>query len=75
MLNDGFNLIVAIADVAHYVKLESEVDSEACSRGTSVYFPLRVIPMLPEVIENNLCSLVPNQERLVLACDMKISGG
>ena len=73
VLNDGFNLIVAIADVAHYVKLESEVDSEACSRGTSVYFPLRVIPMLPEVISNNLCSLVPNQERLVLACDMKIS--
>ena len=72
-LNDGFNLIVAIADVAHYVKLESEVDLEACSRGTSVYFPLRVIPMLPEVISNNLCSLVPNQERLVLACDMKIS--
>ncbi|MEC8300032.1 MAG: ribonuclease R [Pseudomonadota bacterium] len=72
-LIDGFNLIVAIADVAHYVKRESKVDLEACSRGTSVYFPLRVIPMLPEVISNNLCSLVPNQERLVLACDMQIS--
>ena len=72
-LTDSFNLIVAIADVAHYVTRDSEVDLEACSRGTSVYFPLRVIPMLPEVISNNLCSLVPNEERLVLACDMQIS--
>tara|TARA_A100001015_G_scaffold285714_1_gene353577 strand:+ start:26 stop:2248 length:2223 start_codon:yes stop_codon:yes gene_type:complete len=72
-LKDGFNLIVAIADVAHYVIQDSELDLEACSRGTSVYFPLRVIPMLPEVISNNLCSLVPNEERLVLACDMQIS--
>ena len=72
-LIDGFNLIVAIADVAHFVTPGSEVDLEARSRGTSVYFPLRVIPMLPEVISNNLCSLVPNEERLVLACDMQIS--
>ena len=72
-LIDGFNLIVAIADVAHYVKRDSEVDLEACSRGTSVYFPLRVIPMLPEIISNNLCSLIPNQERLVIACDIQIS--
>ena len=72
-LKDGFNLIVAIADVAHYVIQDTELDLEACSRGTSVYFPLRVIPMLPELISNNLCSLVPNEERLVLACDMQIS--
>ena len=56
---DGFDLQVAIADVAEIVKQDSSIDKEALLRGTSIYFPKRVIPMLPEEISNNLCSLIP----------------
>ncbi len=69
----GFRLVVAIADVAHYIKPGSAIDQEAQARGTSVYFPQRVVPMLPEVLSNNLCSLVPNQDRYCLVCDLRVS--
>src|SRR3990167_2959666 len=69
----GFTLYVAIADVAHYVRLGSELDKEAERRGNSVYFPSRVIPMLPEGLSNELCSLKPAVDRLVLGCEMRIS--
>jgi ribonuclease R len=70
----GFRLIVAIADVSHYVTHGDELDREAQARGNSVYFPRRVIPMLPERLSNDLCSLVPHVERLCVACDMEIAG-
>ncbi len=62
----GFVLTVAIADVSHYVHRKSHLDSSAYDRGTSVYFPNAVIPMLPEALSNHLCSLVPDEDRLVL---------
>jgi ribonuclease R len=60
----GFRLYVSIADVSHFVRPGTALDKEACARGTSIYFPGRVIPMLPERISNNLCSLIPDQDRL-----------
>ncbi len=68
----GFRLVVAIADVAHYVRPDSALDREARLRGNSVYFPDRVIPMLPEALSNGLCSLRPDEERACLAVDMVI---
>ncbi len=69
---NGWKLIVAIADVSHYINENSALDIEAFDRGNSVYFPHRVVPMLPEVISNGLCSLNPNVERLCVACEMSI---
>jgi len=69
----GFRLVVAIADVSHYVQAEGALDHDALDRGNSVYFPRRVIPMLPEKISNGLCSLNPQVERLCMVCDMAIA--
>ncbi|MGA2776221.1 MAG: ribonuclease R [Steroidobacteraceae bacterium] len=69
----GWRLVVAIADVSHYVRTGSELDIEARERATSVYFPDRVIPMLPEHLSNHLCSLMPHVERLAFVCDMRVS--
>ena len=69
----GWRLVVAIADVSHYVRVGTSLDAEARSRATSVYFPDRVLPMLPEHLSNHLCSLMPNVERLALVCDMRVS--
>lgn len=68
---NGFHLIVAIADVSHYVKIGSAIDTEAYERGTSTYFPNFVVPMLPEVLSNELCSLKPDVFRLCLVADMQ----
>ena len=70
----GWRLVVAIADVSFYVKPGDAVDKDAYERGNSVYFPRRVIPMLPEALSNGLCSLNPDVERLCMVCDMQVDG-
>jgi ribonuclease R len=68
----GFRLLVAIADVSHYVTARDALDGDARERGNSVYFPRRVIPMLPEKLSNGLCSLNPEEDRLAMVCDIAI---
>ncbi len=69
----GWKLIVAIADVSYYVQPGNPLDTEAFSRGNSVYFPGRVVPMLPEILSNGLCSLNPHVDRLCMCCEMLIN--
>ncbi len=69
----NYRVLVAIADVSYYVTPNSPLDKDAYERGTSVYFPHRVIPMLPEVLSNGLCSLNPDRDRLCMVADIKIS--
>ena len=73
LFGGGWKLYVAIADVSHYVKVDSALDAEAQVRGNSVYFPERVIPMLPEELSNGLCSLNPQVDRLAMVCEITIS--
>ena len=70
---NGWRLVVAIADVSSYVAINTPLDVEAYNRATSVYFPNRVVPMLPEALSNGLCSLKPDEDRLCLACDMTVN--
>ncbi len=70
---EGFRLLVAIADVSHYVRPGTMLDTEARARGTSVYFPSRVLPMLPTALSNHLCSLEPQVDRLCMVADIQVS--
>ena len=70
--DQGYDLLVAIADVSHYVKPDSAIDKDAYARGNSTYFPNFVAPMLPEILSNELCSLRPNTPRLGMVADMKL---
>jgi len=70
----GWKLLVAIADVSHYVQVSTALDQEAKNRSTSVYFPEKVIPMLPEILSNGLCSLNPHVDRLCMVCELLIDG-
>ncbi len=69
---DGFRLVVAIADVSHYVRPGTPLDDEALKRATSVYFPGYVVPMLPETLSNGICSLRPKEDRMCFVCDMQV---
>ncbi|MGJ0492107.1 ribonuclease R [Methylobacter sp.] len=69
----GWKLLVAIADVSHYVQINTSLDREAQNRSTSVYFPEKVIPMLPEILSNGLCSLNPDVDRLCMVCEIYIN--
>lgn len=69
----GYRVVVAIADVSHYVRIGKPLDDEAQERGTSVYFPHYVLPMLPEALSNGLCSLNPDVDRLCMVCDLNLS--
>ena len=69
----GWRLVVAIADVAHYVRRGSALDAEARERGNSLYLPDRVVPMLPEALSNGVCSLLPAVDRLAVVCEMRVS--
>jgi len=70
--SNGFSLYVAIADVSFYVEVESKLDKEALKRGTSIYFPGTVVPMLPERLSNDVCSLRPNEDRCAMVCEMSL---
>lgn len=73
LFSGGYRLFVAIADVSHYVRVGSALDQEAQNRGNSVYFPERVVPMLPEALSNGLCSLNPQVDRLAMVCEVTLS--
>ena len=70
--SNGFSLYVAIADVSFYVEVGSKLDREALKRGTSIYFPGTVVPMLPERLSNDVCSLRPNEDRCAMVCEMSL---
>ena len=70
--SNGYRLFVAIADVSEYVQMNTNLDKEAFFRATSVYFDKKVLPMLPEIISNKLCSLRPLEDKLVMTCEINL---